>query len=129
MLGERKFKGLLEKAACRRSITRENTNSTIFATRIALRIPSSPPFPRVNILSFHIDPGFFRPQAGHTGADLLTNLLQLGQRSALFFDEFIEVSNYLNISMVSMVGMAGTLQSGSKDNNSSSGALHHMSDS
>jgi hypothetical protein len=44
------------------------------------------------MLSFHIEPGFFKPQEGHTGADRLTSFLQLGQRSAVFFDVFILVS-------------------------------------
>ena len=90
LLGERKLNGLLDKAACRGSIITEITNMTIFATRITLRIPSSPPIPRVNILSFQIEPGFFNPQAGHTDADRLTSLLQLGQRRAFFLDEFIK---------------------------------------
>jgi len=64
---------------------------TIFARRIILKIPSFSPVLLVNILSFHIEPGFFKPHAGHTGADRLTNLRQFGQRSEfLFFDEFIK---------------------------------------
>ncbi|MBT8359751.1 MAG: hypothetical protein KJO32_02265, partial [Deltaproteobacteria bacterium] len=63
----------------------------IFTTRITLKIPSSLPALLVKILSFHIEPGFFKPHAGQTGADRLTNLLQLGQRSEfLFFDELIK---------------------------------------
>jgi len=91
LLGERKLKGLLEKTVGRRSIATESTNIAIFATRITLRIPPSPPVLLVNILSFHIEPGFFKPHAGQTDAERLTNLLQFGQRSEfLFFDEFIK---------------------------------------
>jgi hypothetical protein len=69
----------------------DRRNIVIFAARISLRIPYSPPPLRVNILSFQIDPGFFKPQAGHSGADLLTSLLQLGQRREfLFVDDFMK---------------------------------------
>lgn len=92
MLGERKLKGLLEKFADRGSIASESTNITIFATRITLRIPSFPFVLRVKMLSFHIDPGFFKPQFGHSDADRLTNFLQLGQsREFLFLLEFIKM--------------------------------------
>lgn len=93
LLGERKLKGLPENAEGLGSIATERINMAILTTRITLRIPSFPSSPRVNILSFQIEPGFFRPQAGHTDDDRLTNLLQLGQRSELLsFVRLIMVS-------------------------------------
>lgn len=55
-------------------------------------MPSVPLVLRVKMLSFQIEPGFFKPQFGHNLADRLTNFLQLGQRREfLFLFEFIKV--------------------------------------
>jgi hypothetical protein len=43
-------------------------------------------------LSFQIEPGFFMPQDGQTGAERLTRVRQLGQRSEVLFAVFIMIS-------------------------------------
>jgi hypothetical protein len=94
LLGDRKLKGLLEKTVDRGSMAIEIMNITAFAKRMTLSIPSLPIAWRVNTLSFQIDPGFFKPQAGHSAADLLTNFLQFGQRiEFLLVGVVIKLSN------------------------------------
>ena len=83
LLGERKLKGLPEKDPGRGSMATERMNMAMLVKRMRRRMASPSPIFLVNILSFHFEPGFFRPQEGHCGAERLTSLLQLGQSSEL----------------------------------------------